>query len=129
MELNAQKKMAKNEPNMKFMTFKFMYEYLKKNGKMHYAITAYTIKDFDGNYKIKKCYLCSTKILPEIIMADMKRINRANMMQLQKKLSGEPQTKLGDILEQFDKIIESYQADSIQYHKDVALFEKKLKLF
>lgn len=124
----TQKEFVREEQPMKFMTFEFMYKLLK-DYKMNWAITAYTIKDFTGNFKIKKSYLCSLKIAPEIIMADMKRYNSKNMIELQKSLAGEDSIKMSKIIEDYQLLIESYQEDSIEYHKKVALFKEKLKLF
>jgi len=125
----SQKEFVKDEQPLDFINFEFMYKLLKKNGKMDFAITAYTIKDFKGNFKIKQSYLCSVKIAPEIIMSDFKRLNSNDMLKLQKSLQGEEQIKMTQILEQYNKIIEEYQVDSIAYHKKVALFREKLKLF
>lgn len=124
----TQKEFVREEPPMNFMTFEFMYKLLKEY-KMNWAITSYSIKDFSNNYKIKKSYLCSVKIAPEIIMADFKRHNSKNMIELQKSLVGEDAIKMSKILEDYQKLIESYQEDSIEYHKKVALFKEKLKLF
>ncbi len=124
----SEEKLTINERPLDFINFENIYKLLKNN-KMEYAITAYTIKDFNGNYKIKKSYVCSIKIAPEIIMADMKRFNRVDMLKLHKSIEGKEQVKLGEIIEQYKLFIEGYQADSVQYHKTVALFREKLKLF
>jgi hypothetical protein len=129
LEKKSRNEFVRDEEPLTFMTFEFIYKMLKKNGEMNWAITAYTIINFDGKVKIKNAYLCSIKILPEIIFADMKRFNVGEMLTLQKKLSGEEQVKMSEIIEQYQKLIEEYQADSIQYHKNVALFREKLKLF
>ena len=129
LERKSQKKFVKEEEPLKFMTFDFIYKMLKKNGNMNWAITAYTIVNFDGKVKIKNAYLCSIKIAPEIIFADMKRYNSGDMIKLQKSLYGEDAIKMSEIIEQYQKLIEEYQADSISYHKKVALFREKLKLF
>jgi hypothetical protein len=129
LEIISQKLLVKDEAPLNFFTFEFIYKFLQKNGKMNWAITAYTIKNFEGIIKIKEAYLCSIKIAPEIIFSDFKRYNSGNMKELQKRLMGEEEIKLGQIIEQYDKIIEGYQADSIEYHKKVALFREKLKLF
>jgi len=125
----SEKQFVRDEPPLKFLTFDFVYKMLKNNGNMHYAITAYTIKDFNDKFKIKKCFTCSIKILPEIIMSDFKKFNAKSMKDMQKTLIGEPNVKLTDIIEQYDKIIEQYDADSIEYHKKLALFREKLKLY
>ena len=125
----TQAKFVKNEPPLKFLTFEFMYNLLKNNGKMHYCITAYTIKDFDNNIKIKKAFLCSLKIAPEIISADFKRINTGDMIELHKSLVGSEQIRMEEILNQYQKIIEEYQIDSVEYHKKLANFRENLKLF
>jgi len=124
----SQSKNAIVEQKLDFITFDFIYKLLKANN-MHYAITAYTIKDFLGNIKIKKCYTCSIKILPEIVMADLKKLNSINMGELYSNLMGDDQSKMSDIIQNYDKLIEEYQADSIQYHKKVALFRENLKLY
>jgi len=124
----SQSKFVREEQPIKFLNFEFMYKSLKQN-KMEWAITAYTIKDFQGKYKIKKSYLCSIKIAPEIIFADMKRHNTKNMIEMQKSLAGQEQIRMSQIIEEYGKLIESYQEDSIEYHKKLALFRDKLKLF
>lgn len=111
------------------LTFESVYKILKANGNMNFAITAYTIIDFNKKIKIKEAYLVSIKIAPEILMCDCKRYNSASMKELFTKIGGEEKTKLKTIIEQYDKIIEDYQEDSIAYHKLVSLFEQKLKLF
>jgi len=103
--------------------FEFIYNTLKKNGDMNYVVTAY---DY---LKIKEIYLISIKIAPEIIFCDPKRYNSASMKELYNKLeSSDEKDKLKDIIEEMDEIIETYQIDSIAYHKRVANFEKHLKL-
>lgn len=114
---------------MKYMNFEFIYKMLKNNGDMNWSITAYTIINSLGEIKIKKSYLCSIKIAPEIIFSDFKRFNSLSMIELQKKLSGSEYQKMGEIIEEYQKIIEEYQIDSIEYHKKVSLFREKLKLF
>jgi len=122
LETIADNKLVSSEPPLQFMNFDFMYKLLKKNN-MDSAITAYDIG------KIKNTYLISIKISPQIILADMKKINSKNMKELHISLSGEAQKKLGDIIGEYDTIIEEYQLDSIKYHKKVALFREKLKIF
>ena len=129
MDIKSQEVLVKNEAPIKHFNFEFIYKLLKNNGNMNYAITAYTIIDFLGNVKIKRAYKISIKILPEIIMADMKRHNSVDMLELHGKLTGDEQIKMSEILENYNKMIDDYQADSIQYHKKVALFREKLKLF
>lgn len=128
LEKISNKKTVLEEEPMNFINFEFIYSFLKKY-KMNWCITAYTIKKFSGEYKIKKAYVCSLKIAPEIIMSDFKRYNASNMIELQKSLPEKDSMKLSEIIEEYKKIIESYQEDSIEYHKKVAQFEKKFKLF
>jgi len=129
MDLIAQKELVRDEATLSFLSFEFMYKMLKVNGNMEWSITAWTIKNFLGQFKIKKAYLCSIKILPQIMFSDWKRYNTGDMIELQKKLYGEESVKLGEIIEQYQKLLEEYEADSILYHKKVALFREKLKLF
>jgi len=129
LDLIAQKELVRDERAMDFINFENMYKVLKANGNMQYAITGYSIKNSLGNFKIRKSYLCSVKIAPEIIFSDFKRYNAADMMKLHQSLVGEEQVKMGEILTQYNTLIEEYQADSIAYHKKVALFREKLKLF
>jgi hypothetical protein len=104
--------------------FELIYNTLKSNGKMNYAITAY---DF---LKIEKAYLVSAKISNKIIMCDMKRFNSKSMKELFNKLPNSiEKDNLADIIELHDKIIEEYEENSIEYHKKVASLEKHLKLF
>ena len=125
----SQSKYVVNEQPLNFLNFEVMYNLLKKNN-MHYSVTAYTIKDFNEEYKIQSSYLCSVKILPEIIMSDFKRINQKNMIAFQKTLIGSPtEYTLKKIIEDYSKILDEYQEDSLEYHKRVALFRDKLKLF
>lgn len=122
MEVISESKMVINERPMP-ITFENMYNILK-NHKMNYAVTAYDI------LKIKSSYLCSVKISPEILMADCKRYNSASMKELFEKLpSDEFKDKLGDLIEEFDKLIEQYDTDSLEYHKKFSAIEKNLKLF
>ena len=112
-----------NERPLKPLTFEFVYKSLKGNGGMDYAITAY---DY---LKIKKSYLVSIKIAPEIIMCDPKRYNSKSMKDLFTNLApSDERDVLGEIIERHDELIEQYKEDSIQYHKDVAAFEKFLKI-
>jgi hypothetical protein len=124
----SQSSNAITEQKIDFFNFETIYKLLKINN-MHYAISAYTIKDFLGNIKIKKCYACSIKILPEIIMADLKKLNMLNMSEIYKTLMGEEQSKMGDIIKNYNTLIEEYQSDSILYHKKVALFRENLKIY
>ena len=112
-----------NERPLNPLTFEFIYKTLKQNGGMSYAITGY---DY---LKIKKAYLVSIKIAPEIIMCDPKRYNSKSMKDLFDKLPpSEERETLGGIIEKHDELISQYQEDSIQYHKDIANFEKFLKI-
>ena len=105
------------------ISFELIYKTLKTNGNMNYAITAF---DY---LKIKQAFLISIKMAPEIIMCDLKRYNSKNMKSLLKTLpNSEEKNNLEDIIEKYDKLIEEYQEDSILYHKQVANFEKHLKL-
>jgi hypothetical protein len=130
-ELNliANKEFVKEEQPMKFMNFEFIYKMLKSNGNMDWAITAYTIINFVGKVKIKQAYLCSIKILPQIIFSDFKRYNMKNMIKLQQNLNDDDGIKMKQIINEYQVLLENYQADSILYHKTVALFREKLKLF
>ena len=121
-KISEKVKLVEENP-IKFFTFEFIYKSLKKNGGMDYAITAY---DY---LKIKKAYLISIKIAPEIIMCDPKRYNSKSMKELFQKLPPSDEKKtLGEIIEKHDKLLEQYHEDSIQYHKDIANFEKYLKI-
>ncbi len=112
-----------NERPLKPLSFEFIYKTLKQNGNMDYAITAYDM------LKIKKAYLISIKIAPEIIMCDPKRYNSKSMKELFEKLpESEEKDVLGNIIEEHDKLIEQYKEDSIQYHKEIANFEKYFKI-
>ena len=112
-----------DERPLKPLSFEFIYKTLKQNGGMSYAITGY---DY---LKIKRAYLVSIKIAPEIIMCDPKRYNSKSMKELFDNLPiSEERDTLGNIIEKHDELIEQYQADSIQYHKDIANFEKFLKI-
>ena len=103
---------------------KAFYNILKNNGNMNYALTGY---DFS---KIKTSYRISTKILPEIIMADCKRYNSTDMKDLIEKIQNRDlENKLSIIIEEYNKLIENYEHDSVEYHKKVKNFEKHLKLF
>jgi len=103
--------------------FEFIYKTLKANGGMNYVVTAY---DY---LKIKEIFLISIKIAPEIIFCDPKKYNSASMKEMFDNLEqSDEKDKLGDIIDELEEIIETYQIDSIEYHKRVALFEKHLKL-
>ncbi len=129
MKLISSKEKVREESPMKWLDFEFMYKLLKANGNMTWALTAFTIKNFEGKFKIKKAYLCSVKITPEIMFCDLKKFNTVDMKKLHKTLQGEDQIKLSKIIEDYEKLIEQYQVDSIEYHKKLALFREKLKLF
>jgi len=103
--------------------FEFIYKTLKQNGNMNYVVSAY---DY---LKITDVYLISAKIAPEIIFCDPKRYNKESMKELYNNLpNSDEKDTLGEILEQFTELLETYQEDSIAYHKQVANFEKHLKL-
>jgi len=119
----AEKEFVKNEITIKDFKYDAFLKILSKDG-MDYALRA----PFKIN-KIVQSYIISVKIIPNILFADMKRYNSGNMKDLYEKISGEEQINLGEIIKQYDKLIENYQEDSLQYHKDVALFREKLKLF
>ena len=105
------------------LTFEIIYNTLKKNGNMNYAVTAY---DY---LKIDEAYLVSLKIAPEIIMCDPKRYNSKSMKKLFEKIQdSDEKDTLENIIKQHDQLIENYQEDSIKYHKQIASFEKHLKL-
>jgi len=105
------------------LSFEYIYKTLKSNGNMNYALTAY---DYE---KIVDSYLISIKIAPEIIMCDPKRYNSKSMKELFINLpSSDEKSHLKEIIEEFDELVDKYQEDSIGYHKQVANFEKSLKL-
>jgi len=105
------------------INFDLIYNTLKNNGKMNYAVTAY---DY---LKINKAYLVSAKISNKLIMCDMKKFNSESMKDLFNKLpSSKERDTLEDIIKIHDELIEEYQENSIEYHKKVASFEKHLKL-
>lgn len=128
LDKTAQNDYVREEAPLNFLNFEFVYKILKQN-RMEWATTAYTIKNFQGQFKIKKAYLCSIKIAPEIIFADMKRYNTKNMIEMQKSLIGVDQIRMQQIVEAYQQLIEGYQEDSIEYHKKLALFRDNLKLF
>jgi len=102
---------------------KKLYNDLKRNGDMNHTVTGY---DY---LKIAKSYMISIKIAPEILMCDPKRYNSKSMKELFIKLpESEEKDTLAEIIKDHDKLIENYQEDSIKYHKQVALFEKHLKI-
>lgn len=106
------------------VNFKMIYDKLKSNGNMTFAVTAY-------NYmKIKKLYIISFKNIPYILMCDPKKYNRSSMKELfdvtEDKKFKDAQDK---ILKEYDKIIKEYNMDSVEYHKMLAAFEQKMKLF
>lgn len=115
--------------SLNFLSFEFIYKMLKNNGNMNYAIGAYTIKNFNNNVKIKKIYKISINILPEIILSDFKNYNSKNMNELHNKLPNDSKIKLKTIIKEYNELIQNYQSDSIQYHKNVALFRERLKLY
>jgi len=127
-KLSAQLNRVVNRPDLNSelplpISFETIYNTLKQNGNMNYTITAY---DY---LKINKVYQVSILIAPEIIMCDPKRYNAKSMKDLYFNLQeSDEKDDLGDIIEQYEKIIEQYQEDSIRYHKMVAAFEKNLKL-
>jgi len=103
--------------------FEFIYKTLKQNGGMNYVITAY---DY---LKVVDIYQISIKIAPEIIFCDPKRYNLDSMKELYLNLpESEEKDTLEEILELYTELIETYQEDSIAYHKRVANFEKHLKI-
>ena len=52
------------------------------------------------------------------------------MIAFQKTLIGSPtEYTLKKIIEDYSKILDEYQEDSLEYHKRVELFRDKLKLF
>lgn len=129
LNLNYDINIAKNERPLKFLNFKNIYNMLKSH-KMEYAIDAYTIKDIQGQTKIIQSFICSFKISPQFLLADFKHMNKNNMLlKLNNVVEDETKEKLKSIIEQYSKIIEEYQADSLQYHKNVAKFRNKLKIF
>lgn len=100
------------------------YNILKNNGKMNYVLTGF---DFS---KINKSHIISTKLIPEILMCDCKRYNSASMKDLIETIQNKKiESKLKNIIENYDKLIEDYEYDSIEYHKRLKNFEKHLKLF
>lgn len=117
-----------NEEPIKSFNFQNIYTLLKSN-KLDFAITAYTMKNMENEFKIKKSYILSLRILPQIMTCDFKQYNLTNMIELHKHLEGEPEDKLKKIIEQFKQFIEKYQMDSIAYHKQYASFRDFLKLY
>ena len=113
----------RSERPIKPLTFEIIYKSLKQYGEMNYAITAY---DY---LKISKAYSISIKILPEIIMCDPKAYNSASMKELFEKIpESDEKDTLENIIKTHDELVETYQEDSIKYHKQVAAFEKHLKI-
>ena len=107
---------------------KYLYNILKNNNNMNYALTGFDLK------KIEISYLISTKILPEILMSDFKKYNSKNMKDLMinmKKLNANTieEDILGKLIEEYDKLIDEYEHDSLEYHKKLRNFESNLKLF
>lgn len=106
----------------------YLYNILKNNNNMNFALTGFDMS------KIEQSYIISTKILVDILMADMKLYNSKNMKELydNMKKTGTidgSDNKLLEIIKQFEKIIEEYEHDSIEYHKNLKYFEQKLKIF
>lgn len=104
--------------------FQNIYNLLKSNGNMNFSITAFDM------LKIKELYLVSIKISPEILLCNLKRTNSKNMKDLFVNTDDiKMKAKLGEIIEEYDDLIEKYEENSITYHKELSQFETKFKLF
>lgn len=114
---------VRKERPLKKLTFELVYKSLQDMNGMEYCVTAYDI------FKIKKAYLVSYKIAPEILMCNCKKYNSQNMKELFIKSTGEEHIKIGKILEEFEQLILQYQTDSKEYHEKLKLFEQHLKLY
>jgi hypothetical protein len=106
------------------LPYKFEKIYmLLKNNKMDFALTAFDIN------KIKDIYSISFKISPVIVMSNCKKINNKDMRKMiEQMLDSKEKQTLIDINEQYQKLIEEYEENSIEYHKKLKLFEKYLKI-
>jgi len=115
-------KMLISEESLPF-TFQIIYNVLKVNN-INFTITA-----FDTN-KIKKVYLTSVNILPQTLTCDFKIYNSNVMKTLYTNIvDNSLKEKLNILIEQYDKIINDYDTDSLSYHKTVKAIEEKFKLF
>jgi len=119
---NAQTKVSSESPIP--IDAESMYNILKNNG-LNYSLTGFDIT------KIKEAHVISTKVIPEIIACDCKAHNRKGMRELLDKKGEdfEYRDELEKIISDYDKMIEQYSENSLEYHKKIRGYEKNLKLF
>jgi hypothetical protein len=101
-----------------------VYQFLKKNQKRTYALTAYDIS------KILDAFQISTTILHRFIFFDTYEINKRLMLDVLNNIGTEKlRIKFEGKLKIYDEILKMYETDVDAFTKSLRNFEKNLKLF
>jgi len=102
---------------------KWIYEYLKINGKKNYSITAYDIS------KIEHVYQVSSTILQRFVFLDTYKINNNLMYDtLNKIINDKLKGEFSDKIIMYEEILKLYEKDIEKFYTSLRNFEKNLKL-
>lgn len=123
-EKNRDKQNVKEEKPLSELNFQLMYKVLKDNGRFDYTVTA-----FDAT-KILDIYSVSTESLLRFLFVDCRVVNRNEMSNLYVKLEdSNERAKIKELIEFYDKILETYEQDLILGYKALKSYEENMKLF
>jgi len=120
-----QNKISVGESVKEELNFKvnWMYDFLKRNGKKNYAITAYDIS------KIINVFEISSTILQRFIFLDTYYINNKLMYETLNNVANEKlRLEFSNKIKIFEEIIQMYEKDVENFYKTLRNFEKNLKL-
>lgn len=107
------------------INFESMYNILKRNGSMNYAISA-----FDLN-KINEVFVVSTSMMHVITNCHMRPVNVALMKELMSKYEkgDELHMSLEKLINELVAMTEEYDNDVVGYYKKLKSLESNYKLF
>lgn len=107
------------------VNFEIMYKLLETNGGFNFAVTAFDIT------KITECYIVSTNLMYLITNVHMRSVNIALMKENAKQYEEgfEPKVKLNKLINELDKMTETYDNDIKDYYKKLKSLENNYKLY
>lgn len=123
-EVNRNRVSVIEEKPLGELNFQLMYKVLKENGRFDYTVTA-----FDAT-KILDVYVISTESLLRFMFMDCRILNRNAMSDLYVKLEdSNERAKIRELIEFYDKILETYEQDLELGYKALKSYEENMKLF
>lgn len=101
----------------------WVYDFLKRNGKKNYAVTAFDI------LKIEKVFEVSSTILQRFVFFDTYYVNKKLMYDTLQNIQNEKlRNEFSNKIKMFEEILEMYDKDVENFFTSLRNFEKNLKL-